>query len=83
MNGWSKLPLITIFKCEEPCGKEIKLEDRDMPEQAEVLQVTDALGTKLFFHNVECLRKWAATYECPYLVPPSPDKIDDLLPGLH
>lgn len=76
------MPLITIFECEPPCGKRIEIGDNNSSEAAEILQVTDCMGNRLFFHNVECLRKWAAKYKSPYKhSAPDPTPIDAILPG--
>lgn len=61
------MPLITFFECEKPCGKRIEIKDEYSKEASQILQVTDAMGQKLYFHNLECLKKWTLTYECPYL----------------
>jgi hypothetical protein len=79
------MPRLTTVKCDgEGCKNSYEISEENPPVGIyEVLQITDTMGKSHWFCSINCLRKWAAKYECPYLVPPSPDKIDDLLPGLN
>lgn len=68
------MPLLTKMRCDgrlpsgQPCAVEFYLgEPETYKESAQMLNVIDAMGQKLFFHDIECLRRWAATYACPYL----------------
>lgn len=70
------MPLLTKMKCDgrllngKPCPVEFLLGEPDTyKESAQMLNVVDAFGKKLYFHDIDCLRCWATNYTCPYLDP--------------
>jgi len=79
------MPIVTIIQC-DCCGKRIEIfENKETPGAEEVLNVIDAMSKKLFFCTIECLRKWAAKYVCPYKESPRSvvGEADEFLPGLN
>ena len=74
------MPLLTRLQCDgktagRKCPVEFYLgEPETVKESSQMLQVTDAMGHKKWFHNIECLCAWAAEYKCPYLDPQTDDE---------
>lgn len=70
------MPLLTRLKCDgklgngRPCPVEFYLgEPETVKESSQMLEMTDCMGVKKYFHDIDCLRRWAANYVCPYLDP--------------
>lgn len=73
------MPLLTKMKCDgrlpngQPCSVEFFVGEPDtVKESRQILQTTDAFLQKMFFCGIDCLRRWAAAYTCPYLEDPDP-----------
>lgn len=78
------MPIVTIIEC-DVCRKRIEiLEDKETPGAEEVLNIIDAMSKRLFFCTLDCLKKWAEKYSCPYRGSKEvKGKADDYLPGLN
>lgn len=68
------MPLLTRLQCDgkTPAGRKCPVEfylgePETVKESSQILLITDAMGNKKYFHAIECLRRWAAEYTCPYL----------------
>lgn len=76
------MPNITVIICDCGCNQRLEIADRDVPGAEKMLQITDAMGKRFWFMDVECLRKWLTTYKCPYMpTKVVEDSADSFLPG--
>ena len=77
------MPITTTIQCDCGCKRKIEIGTEETVGAEKILQVTDANAVKTFFMSIDCLRKWAATYRCPYQAgKPQNSTLDDVLPGL-
>jgi hypothetical protein len=77
--------MVTIIHCDCGCRRSIEIGDTHVKGAEEMLQVTDAMGKKIFLISTECFLKWASTYECPYskenMKVDETEAFEGLLPG--
>jgi hypothetical protein len=80
------MPLIktVIVEC-DVCKSRFEIADKEETKGAEkILHLRDAMDVHTWFCSIECLRKWAGKYSCPYKTETvAAGSVDEILPGLN